>query len=768
MLETGSISTPANSDPVADVLGKAASFYHQGDLQAAEHCLLTLLANSPNVANAWDLRAAVVLKMGKLEKSIEYLRHAIAVSPQTARFHVQLGAVLGAKGQFHEALAHLRHAIQLEPNSAEAFFCLGKLHGEMGDIAVAVAWVQRSIELQPSFFDAHFYLGMLLQKHHRLDESIACLRRAVELMPQSAQAMYGLAVSNHLRGNFNEAIACYQKAIQLAPSLEDAHLNLGNVLAEMGRSSDAIECLEQARARFPNSCPLLNNLGHLLRTHGRTSEAVKCLQHAIGIQPDAYAFNNLGIALNDLGKLDDAVDAFRESLKLMPDFAGARSNLGNVLKDQGLLDEAIEEYRSALRIEPRWMEVHSNLLCTLNPHAGWTPEQILGEHRAWDEIHAKPLRKQTLPHTNDLRTDRPLRIGYVTPDLKGAPVGRFMRPVYRAHHRDEFLIYTYSSVKNADAITEACREHSTVWRNVLGVSDGQLAEIIRQDKIDILIDLTMHMIDHRLLVFARKPAPVQATYLAYGGTTGLSTMDFRITDRLLDPPEQNDFGYVEQSIRLPGCYWCYEPVDGMPEVRHRPSGGTGQVTFGCLNNFCKVTQPALDAWSQILARVPKSRLLLHAQPGSHRRRVLNYFAMQGIAENRIEFAPALPGDLYFVQYHRIDIALDTFPFCGGTTTCDALWMGVPVVSLSGARAVNRSGLSLLTHIGLEELVVHRKEDYVQLAVELASNFERLSRLSASMRDRMQQSTLMDAEGFARGLESTFRSMWTQTVADLSS
>lgn len=602
-------------------------------------------------------------------------------------------------------------------------------------------------------------MGQLLRIGKRIADSMRCFQRAAQLRPDSAAAHFELAVSCQLFGQHTQAIAAYQAALRLDPIHEQAYVNLGNALMESGALGQAIQCLEYGRERLPHSTNILNNLGYMLRTQGRLEESEIYLRLSVEKNADPFNLNNLGITLSDMGKLDEAVEVFQRCLQMSPNFAGAHSNLGNVFKDQGLLDEAIAEYRAALEWQPRWMEVHSNLLCTINPHSAWTPQQILEEHRRWDHIHAKPLAQTKLEFHRDRRLDRPLRVGYVSPDLKAAPVGRFMMPVYSAHDPKRYVIYTYSSTRKTDSITERCRRHSAVWRDVAGVSDEQLTSLIRNDEIDILVDLTMHMIDHRLLVFARRAAPIQATYLAYGGTTGLSTMDYRITDSYLDPPGQNDSHYSERCMQLDGCYWCYEPLVGMPEVRPRPVLRAGEITFGCLNNFCKVSIPTLETWSRLLKVLPGARLILHAQPGSQRERVMVFMEDRGVDRQRIEFVPILPGNEYFEQYHRIDIALDTFPFCGGTTTCDALWMGVPVISLAGPRAVNRSGYSLLSSIGLGQFVLWTPDDYVQKAVALANDVKELNALSATMRERMQASRLMDANAFTRDLESVYRRMW---------
>jgi predicted O-linked N-acetylglucosamine transferase (SPINDLY family) len=368
------------------------------------------------------------------------------------------------------------------------------------------------------------------------------------------------------------------------------------------------------------------------------------------------------------------------------------------------------------------------------------------------------------PHTNDCSPDRRLRIGYVSPDFRSHPVGTFLLPLLESHDHQGFEIFCYSSVRVPDAITARCRAQADVWRDALGMSDEQLAGAIRDDRIDVLVDLTMHMADNRLLVFARKPAPVQVTYLAYCGTTGLAAMDYRLTDPYLDPPGRDEPFYCERSVRLPETYWCYRPVIETSPAETLPASGTGQIVFGSLNNFCKVSDASLAAWSRLLQAVPGSRLLLHAHAGSHRQRVCTLLAGQGVAAERLELIDFLPAGDYFDVYRRIDVALDPFPYGGGTTTCDALWMGVPVVSLAGATAVGRGGLSILSNVGLPDLVARDPGEYVEIAARLAGDLPRLRELRAALRDRMRKSPLMDAPRFARNVEAAYRRMWKEWCA----
>ena len=303
------------------------------------------------------------------------------------------------------------------------------------------------------------------------------------------------------------------------------------------------------------------------------------------------------------------------------------------------------------------------------------------------------------------------------------------------------------------------RAATDVWRPTLGLTDAEAAALVRQDRIDILIDLAMHTRHNRLLMFARKPAPVQATYLAYSGTTGLRAMDYRLTDPYLDPPGSDESLFSEKTLRLPHTFWCYQPPVHAPPVAPIPSLAAGHITFGSLNQFAKVTRYALAAWREILMRVPHSRLILYAAEGAHRRHVKDQFAAAGVDPTRVEFLNRVSTAQYFAQYNRIDVALDTFPYPGGTTTCDALWMGVPVVALPGATPISRGGLSVLANVGLPELAVNSIESYIDTAVALAHSSQRLAELRASMRARMLASPLMNAPQFARDVEAAYQTMW---------
>jgi predicted O-linked N-acetylglucosamine transferase (SPINDLY family) len=633
-------------------------------------------------------------------------------------------------------------------------------HYQAGRLQVAEQIYRQILALQPNQADAWHVLGVINAQTGNHQLAVECLRHALTVKPDWAEAMANLGNALRVQGKPGEAVPFLQRALQLEPDFVEAGNNLGIAWADQGRWDEAIACFRRVLELRPDYAEAHSNLGNALKQKEKIDEAIACYRRALELKPDLVnAHNNLGNALRDQGKLEEAVACYRRTLELKPDYAEAHHNLGLALKDQGKLDEAIACWRRVLELKPDNAAAHSSLVHTQVFRPGCDDRTLYEEHRRWNRQHAEPLGKFIRPHLNDPSPDRRLRIGYVSPDLCDHPVGRFLLPLLESHDHGSFEIFCYASLCAPDTVTDRCRAQTDAWRDVLGLSDEQVAHAIRQDRIDILVDLSMHTARNRLLVFARKPAPVQVAYLAYCGTTGLGTMDYRLTDPYLDPPGRDERFYREQSIRLPETYWCYRPPIETPPPNVLPALEAGHVSFGSLNNFCKATPPALAAWSRLLQTVPGSRLLLHAHAGSHRDRVRSFLVEQGISAQRLAFIDFLPIADYFGVYRRIDVALDPFPYGGGTTTCDALWMGVPVVSLAGQTAVGRGGVSILSNVGLPELVAQTPEQYVRIAAELAQDLPRLSGLRATLRDRMRQCPLMDALRFARHVEAAYRDMW---------
>jgi predicted O-linked N-acetylglucosamine transferase (SPINDLY family) len=624
---------------------------------------------------------------------------------------------------------------------------------------------QQVLQADPGQADALHLLGLLASQRGDDERAIAYIERAIRSDEHQASFHSNLARALYRMGRFDEAIIAYQRALCLKPDDASTHINLGIVLRKQGLVAEAISAYERGLQLQPDYPEAHNNLGNVLRTHGRIAEAIVCYERALQLRPNyAEAHNNLGIALKDQGLMPEAIAAYERALQLRPDYAEAHDNLGNALRTHGRIVEATECYRRAVELRPSYAEAHCSLVYSLHFCPGIEARTLYEEHRRWDGQFAKPLARFVPPHSNEPAPQRPLRIGYVSPDFRDHVVGRNLLPLFRAHDHRRFEILCYSSVTRLDALTDFFRGHADTWREVADRTDEQLASIVHEDHIDILVDLTLHMVGNRLLVFARKPAPVQVTFAGYPGTTGLSAIDYRLTDPYLDPPGLHDDHYSEQSVRFFDSFWCYDPLDREPAVNPLPVLANGSVTFGCLNHFGKVNRPVLQLWAQVLQAVEGSRLLLLAPEGPQRQSTLDRLREEGVSPERVTFVGPQPRQAYLELYHQIDIVLDTFPYNGHTTSLDSLWMGVPVITLVGQTAVGRAGLSQLTNLGLPELIGGTAEDFLRIAVDLAGDLPRLGDLRATLRGRMEASPLMDVESFARGIEAAYRSMWVRWCA----
>lgn len=580
------------------------------------------------------------------------------------------------------------------------------------------------------------------------------------MQEQSLERAFAIALQHHRAGRLADAERDYRQILRRDPEHADSLHLLGIVALQTGHLEPALALVQKAVALRPDGAVYRNNLGQVLERLGRGDEALRCYEQALALDPDyAEAFNNLGHLLEARDRLTEAEARYRDALRLDPSLAEAHNNLANVLKDRGELDAAIAAYRRAIELRPDLPYFHSNLLLTLHYHPDYSPADLAREHREWAKRHVAPLVSSHRPHTNDPRPERRLRVGYVSPDFREHAVARFVLPLFREHDRAQVEIFAYSDVLRPDAVTESIRAQVERWQDVSALTDEGLAAAVRMDGIDILVDLAAHSARNRLLTFARKPAPVAVTYLAYCSTTGVDAIDYRLTDRFLDPRAEDLRHYAERSVHLPNCYWCYSapalPAERLPACERRP----GPPMFGCLNNFAKVTPATLDLWMQLLQRAPEAGLILYARGESHRARVREALQRAGLPVTRVSFVGGQPFADYLETYRGIDVALDPFPYTGGTTTCDALWMGVPVVTLAGETAVSRGGVTLLSHVGLTRLVATSASDYVELAVRLLRDRADRELLRAELRGRLERSQVMNAPAFARGLEAAFRDRW---------
>jgi len=642
--------------------------------------------------------------------------------------------------------------------SLQQVYDLAVQHHQAGRLAEAEGLYRQILSQQPNHADAVHLLGILAGRTGRAQEALELLRRAIALNPSAAPYRASLGTMFARLGQHDDAIVAYRAAIGISPAMPDAWIALGNSLQAKLQFDQAIAAYHHAASLNPDSAEACFSLGVAFNRKGQLDDAIEAYHRAIKLRPNYLeAYSNLGASLRMAGRLDEAIAAYRQALSIEPRLPQIWSNLGNVLRDSGLIDEAIDCFRQAEPFSPDARGA-SNLLYALYFHPDYDAGKIYDEHVRWNRTYAQPLESAIRPHDNERSPDRRLRIGYVSPDFCEHCQSLFTEPLLSNHDRSQFEVFCYSDVIFPDLVTRRLSGYADQWRPIAGMGDQQVADLIRQDRIDVLVDLTLHMANNRMMVFARKPAPVQVTWLGYPGTTGLRTMDYRLSDPHLDPAGLDDAFYFEKTIRLPQTFWCYDPHSELP-VSDLPAKSNGHITFGCLNNFAKVNDGTLDIWSRILSAVPGSKLLLLAPTGSARERVLARLEQNGIAVDRIEFVDRQPRSAYLGAYNRIDIGLETFPCNGHTTSIDAAWMGVSVPTMPGATAISRGGTSILSNLGLQDLIARSADEYVRIVSELAMDIPRLANLRATLRPRLAASPLMNGPQFTREIEKTFRDMW---------
>ncbi|MCC6206744.1 MAG: tetratricopeptide repeat protein, partial [Gammaproteobacteria bacterium] len=567
--------------------------------------------------------------------------------------------------------------------------------------------------------------------------------------------------NEHLaRGGLEAAADRFDAALALQPDTPETLIVLGTAFYRMGRLDASATAFEKALALKPDSAEACHNLGTVYMDQGRLDLAAGNFQKAIGLKPDAAVTHyNLGLIRFRQGNIDEAIACNQRALALRPDLYKALNNLGVALAYQGRNREAMHCYEQAVALQPGYANPLSSRLCAMNRIAGMPTEEIHAAHRDFAARCEAPLKSLWRAHANTRDPERRLRIGYVSADFRRHSVASFIEPVLARHDHGRFEVFCYYNHTERDAVTDRLVTLADRWLECPRLTDDQLAERIRMDGIDILIDLGGHTDGHRLLTFARKPAPVQVTYLGYPATTGLTAMDYRLCTLDTDPPGQEAW-HSETLYRLPRTLWCYRPPGARPACGPAPVVQSGRVTFGSMNTYPKITAETFSVWMELLLAVPDARLIMTAVPeGSVRRTLAGRIAAHGIAPERVSVHSRISDPAYHELMRQIDIALDPFPYTGTTTTCETLWMGIPVVTLAGETSVARSGLALLTSVGLEELVARDSADYVRIATGLARDTERLDRLRREIPARFDASPLRDEAAFTRDLEAAWRDMW---------
>ena len=732
-----------------------------GKPQESEAAYQAAIQLDPNDPLAWYNLGHLYQHWRQWQPACHAFRQATVLRPLFVEAWNSLASASLQSNQIDEALEATERALALEPRSASGWFHKADVLGRKKRWADSRQALEQAIELQPHFPEAYNNLGLALKALKLNNEAAQAFHAAIAQDLAFADPYNNLGQLALDAGNHEHALAWLNRSLQINPNEPQSLFCMGNFLNAVGRFDEAASWLRRAVELRPDFPEALNNLGNILLTLRRHEEGLQAFERAIQSRPDYHeAYANLGNLQREAKFPDLAEASMLEAIRLKPDFAAAHSNLGNAYFDQGKIDLALASYKKGIELGQDERDFVPNYLFALNYSPSLSDAEIVAEHQRLCREKFGAL-AETTPFTNVRDPARRLRIGYVSPDFWMHPVARFMLPLLQHHDRDRFEIVAYSSRYLKDGFTEECAKHVDLWRECHHLSDAALAQQIRDDGIDILVDLTMHSRDCRPGLFARKPAPLQVSYLAYVGTTGQSTMDYRLTDIHLDPPGGPESPFPEKPLRLSRCWWTFQPPvrTTVPDVQSPPCLKTGAITFGSLNNFVKVNEGTRALWAKVVASVPGARLLLHIKESRARDGLLEFLAGHGLPADRVTLIGYQDGPSYMATYGRIDIALDPSPFAGGTTTFDALWMGVPVITLAGDRMASRGGRSILATLGRPEWVADSAEQYVAIAQNLAADPAGLATIRAGLREEIRNSALMDNAGFTRDVEQQYRTIW---------
>jgi len=722
-------ASPSKGDSVKKAYFNATTCFQKGLLKEAEQYCRQILAANPTHGDAQHLLGTIRYREGSLDEAADLIRQAIASNQQVHHYHNTLGLALQAQGKLQDAIGSFNQALSLKP-------------------AYAGGW---------------YNLGIAIDQAGRSAEAIDCFRKAWALRPDDAALLKGIGDAFKSHDLPEEAVSCYERALKLAPGDADTMNGLGITLKMARQSENALKWLEKAVHIQPGSSDFHNNLGVVLKDLGQSERATECYNKAIALDPaNHYALHNLAIELRAKNLFDEALEMANRSLQLCNDYALVHDFFANIQLDLGNFAISRQHFQKALELDPMMATTRSSFLFSLNYDPDVSADYIFAMHQKVLREHPAEIVPFT-DHSNTRDKYRRIKVGYLSPDYIWHSVAFFLYPLLNAHHSDDIEIFCYADITAEDEMTARFRQLPHTWRSVGMLTDQALEAQIRNDQIDILVDLAGLSSRNRWTMLAAKPAPIQINYLGYPNTTGLKAMDFRITDEWADPPGASDQRHTEKLIRLPRTFLSFQPPANAPDVSSLPASRNGFVTFGSFNNRSKINENTISLWSKILQAVPGSRLFLkHKVFASEigRSGIYRAFETFGIGSDRIMLASFVPNIMgHLALYADVDVALDTFPYNGTTTTCEALWMGVPVITLAGDRHASRVSTSILKSIGMDAWIAQTPDEYLDKAISLANDLSLLADYRLKLRDMMRQSAILDAKDLACNLESTYRSLW---------
>ena len=760
-------SNDARAQDAARRIETGLMHHRAGRLAEADALYREALADDPENIDAVHFRGVVAYQRGAHSQAVELISQALSRNRANPSAHNNLGNALAAQGNKAAALSAYLDALAFQPDYADALCNLGDVLRSSGKIERAIACYRRAVSIAPGLRVAHVNLQQALEELSKRGQSPASgAIAAPDGANAEAELNFNLGNGHKDRKQLDQAVACYEKAIAIAPDFPAAHSNLGSALLQRGKRQEAMLCFRRALALAPELAEAHYNLGVASLQAGDLASAKSALRKYLESQPgDRDALLKLGEACSRSNELDEAAGCLNRVLADDPHDGGAHNLLANVRRNQARHQEALEHYELAILQDVNPVVAFQNLLFCMMCTGTFSAAAIHARHCEFSRRFEDPLVRLRLPHANTPDPDRRLRIGYVSPDFRSNIVAHYMQPILEHHDRARFQIHCYFTGSSADVETGRLSSLADQWHDAALLSDDAFAALIREHQIDLLVDLCGHGPGNRILMFARKPAPVQVSYLDYSATTGLSAIDYRLTTEYCDPTGIADQYYSEKLYRLADTYWTYNPAARLP-VSALPMQSSGHPTFGSFNLYYRITDEVVDLWSRLLAAVPQARLtIVGVAAGSTQATLLDRLDRSGIARHRISMHGVVSYQAYNELMATVDVALAPFPYNGATTMMDCLWNGLPVVAREGGETFcSRLGCSVLVQLGLSELVGSSDDEYIRIAVELTSNMEALSSLRRSLRQKMDHSPMRDFAGFTRGLEDAYRAMWQRWCA----
>jgi protein O-GlcNAc transferase len=754
----GSVQVRVRVSGAIPRLSEAFALYQKGSLSGAESVCRQVIRTNPGDAEALHLLSIIEAQNNDLLAALKLIDRAIALSPENFRFHMNRSLVLQRLSRRDEALASCEAALAIKAEYPRALNSRGVILRELNRLGEALESYDRALALKPDFADAHNNRGVVLHDLGRHDAALASYDLAVSIKPDYADAFINRGILLQERGQLTESLSSYDSAIAINPDCVDAHNNRGFVLQRMNRFRDALDSFDCAIRLKPDCAETLNNRGFILHRLGRFQDAIASYESALALAPDFIdALNNIGVSFHMVNRFEEALLSYDRALAIKPDYAEALCNRGQVLLVQGETDAAIGCLKRATEITHN-PAVHSALIFGLNfdPSASASAKQA--ERRKWATRYAEGL-ANSISYDNDHDPNRQIRVGYVSNYFYRCASAYAFGGVI-TNHNDGFYVICYSDSTISDDVTASMRNRAEQWHDTAGLSDHQLADLIRRDRIDILVDLVGHMAGNRLIVFGRKPAPVQVTAWGEPTGTGLRAMDYLLADNTLVPECEGPL-LSEQVVRLPNFlgYWAPDPI---PAPAPLPSRRKGHMTFGSCNRLEKLSPATITSWAAILRNLPTAHLILKdkaLENANQRARLQRVFIGNGVSPDRVTFLAESERATHFAAYSEIDIALDPFPHSGGMTTLDALWMGVPVVTCPGQTIASRLAAASLAALGLNHFICRDLNQYIGIAVGMATDLEWLSDLRSKLRALLAESGFGDPVRYSRAVESAYRDMW---------